>query len=158
MLMSPMSLAFAALFVSAWFSSSCSSDAPEPGTALPAQAAVLESISPSSGPPGTAVVIRGSGFTSTDNDVAFRYPISAQKQQTAYLNGLSSSDTNTLRFSLPDNGGVLLGACAMTQLKPGEACPDIGYELPTGESHIFVINKNGESNSVTFTVSEPGPR
>ena len=104
------------------------------------------------------MVIRGSGFTSTDNDVAFTYPISAHEQQTAYLNEISSSDGKTLRFSLPDNEGVLLGACAMTQLKPPEelqpveACPSIGYQLPTGDSEMFVINKDGESSSVTFTV------
>lgn len=98
------------------------------------------------------MVIRGSGFTSTDNDVAFRYPISAQEQQTAYLNQLSSSDGKTLRFSLPDNEGVLLGACAFSQLKTNEACPSIGYQLPTGDSEVLAINKNGESNSVLFTV------
>jgi hypothetical protein len=147
--MNLVTLAFAALSVSAWLSSACGSD---PGQSETPQGVVIESISPSSGPPGTAVVIRGSGFTSTDNDVAFRYPISAQKQQTAYLNDLSSPDGETLRFSLPDNDNVLLGACAMSQLKPGEACPDIGYQLPTGDSEMFVINENGESNSVLFAV------
>ena len=150
------SLAFAALSASVWLSSSCGSDAPEPSTALPPQTVVLESISPSSGPLGTAVVIRGSGLTPTNNDVGFRNPkIGYGGRNTAYLKELSSPDGKTLRFSLPDNDNVLLGACAFSQLKPNEACPDVGILLPTGDSEMFVINENGESNSVTFAVAGP---
>lgn len=156
--MNLISLAFAALFASVWLAAACASDtAPTQVVTLP-QAVGVESISPSSGPPGTAVVIRGSGFTSTDNNVGFRHAVGAQEQQTAYLNEISSSDGKTLRFSLPDNDNVLLRACAFSQAnppeegEPHEVCPDIGYLLPTGGSEMFVINKDGESSSVTFTV------
>ena len=148
------SIAVAVLSISAsvWLAVACGSDAEQTPVVTAPQAVVVQDISPSSAPPGAAVVIRGSGFTSTDNDVAFRYPISAQRQQTAYLNRVSSSDGKTLRFSLPNNEGVLLGACPLTQLKPDEACDDLGYLLRTGDSDIFVINKHGESNSVLLAV------
>lgn len=142
--------------LSAWLSSACGSDGAQPSSTLSPQAVGIESISPPSGPLGTEVVIRGSGFTSVENDVGFSNPkIDFQGQHTGYLNGLSSPDGRTLRFRLPDNDDVLLSACAFSQLKSNEECPDIGLLLPTGESEVFVINQNGKSNTVTFSVSGP---
>ena|SRR3989344_6517443 len=110
---------------------------------------VLENVSPSSGSIGTEVTIRGSGFTSTSNDIAFTHPeINFQERHTAYLSQLSSLDGKTLKFNLPD----ALGACAYSQLNLNEACPEIGILLPKGVVQISVINKNGTSGSVTFTV------
>ena len=116
-------------------------------------AVVLESISPPSGPMGTKVIIRGSGFTSANNDIAFAHPkINFQGRNTAYLNRLSSPDGTTLSFNIPDNNNVLLGACAFSQLKTNEVCPDIGILLHKGTVQISVVNENGRSNSVKFTV------
>jgi hypothetical protein len=106
---------------------------------------------------GTEVILHGSGFTSTSNDLAITHPeIDFQGQHTGYLNGLSSADGRTLRFNLPDNDDVLLGACAFSQLKADEACPAIGIPLPKGDVEIAIMNKNGRSNSLTFSVSDPG--
>lgn len=141
-------------FVSAWLSVACGSDAGQPGSALPPNTVVLESISPPSGPITTTITMRGSGFTPANNEVGFRNPkINYQGRNTAYLNELSSPDGRTLRFTLPDT----LGACAFSQLATNEACPSIGILLPMGDSEIFVINEIGTSNSVTFTVSGPDP-
>ena len=151
-------VALAALWaaLSAWLSSACGSDNAQPRSTMPPQAVVVESISPSSAPLGTEVVIHGSGFTSANNDVGFGNPkINFGGQHAAYLSGLSSPDGTTLRFRLPDNQRVLLGACALSQLKPGEGCPSIGISLPTGDSEVFVVNQNGRSNSVTLSVSGP---
>lgn len=60
-----------ALAASVWLSSACGSDGAQPSSTLPHQSVVLESISPSSGALGTEVTIRGSGFTSVGDDVAF---------------------------------------------------------------------------------------
>jgi hypothetical protein len=115
---------------------------------------VIENISPAFGSSGEKVVIRGSGFTHANNDVAFTHPaIDFQGRNTAYLSGIFSQDGNTLQFSLPDNDNVLLGACALSQLKSNETCPDIGILLPKGVAQISVVNSNGQSNSVPFTVS-----
>ena len=139
-----------------WLSLACGSDGAQPNPTLPPQGVVVESITPLSGPLGTKVVIHGSGFTSESNDVGFSNPeIGFQGQHTAYLNGISSPDGRTLRFTLPDNDNVLLAACAFSQLKANEACDDIGILLPTGDSEVFVINQIGRSNSVTFSVSGP---
>jgi len=147
--------ALAIAVLTAGLASACGSDGEEVDpTALP-QGVVLASISPSSGPLGVEVVLSGSGFTAENNDVGFVHPeIDFQGQHTGYLNGLSSPDGTTLRFSLPDNDNVLLGACAFSQLGPDEACEAIGLLLPAGGSAIFVVNENGTSNSVFFTVTE----
>ena len=141
----------------AWLSLGCGPDGSRPHPTLPSRAVAIESISPASGPPGTEVVVRGSGFTAIGNDVGFSNPmIGFQGRHTAYLNGLASPDGTTLRFRLPDNDGVLLAACAFSQLKTSEVCPAIGIPLPTGDSDVFVINERGKSNSVTFSVEGPG--
>lgn len=114
---------------------------------------VIENISPPSGFLGAEVTIRGFGFTPTNNDIAFNHKdINFQGRNTAYLNGIPSADGKTLRFNIPDNANVLLSACALSQIKENEACPDIGINLPSGKVRIFVVNKNGISNSVSFTV------
>jgi len=125
------------------------------GAAVPACAEtsgdpMIEEISPLSGPIGTTIVIHGSNFAPADNDVAFTHPeINVQGRKTAYLNHIPSSDGNTLSFSLPD----ALGACAYSRLSD-EACPEIGIVLPQGAVQLSVVNTNGVSNSVTFTVEE----
>ena len=112
------------------------------------QAAVrIESISPSSGTIGTEVIIHGSGFDPADNDIAFtNEDINFGGNNTAYVNGLASSDGSTLLFDLPD----LLSACAFSQMKAGEACPLIGLPLPAGDLAVAVVNRNGSSNTLGF--------
>ncbi len=107
---------------------------------------VIVSISPTSGTIGTEITIYGQGFTGY-NDIAFTHPdIKWGESNTAYLDGVASSDGRTLRFTLPD----ILGACAFSQMKPGEACPSVGLPMPVGRIQIAVVHRNGISNSVTF--------
>lgn len=144
-------VAFAAL--SGWLLA-CNSNGEQPRSTLTPQAVVVESISPSSARVGADVVVRGSGFTATNNDVAFStQQIDFQGRHAAYLNGVASPDGKTLRFRLPDNENVLLSACAFSQLKTNEACPAIGMLLPAGDVEVSVINDNGTSNSVAFSVT-----
>ncbi len=110
---------------------------------------IIESISPSSGSIGEEITIQGFGFTPKNNDIAFTSDkINFRGKNTAYLNGISSKDGKTLRFNLP----AVLEACAFSQMKENEACPTIGILLPKGNVQIFVLNENGISNKVTFTV------
>lgn len=130
---------------------------PAPDATTPGRDVVIDSISPSGGPLGSEAVLHGSGFTPEENDIGFTHPeIDFQGQDTGYLNGVSSPDDETLRFNLPDNDGVLLSACAFSQLGPDGACPAIGIFLPLGETEVFVVNERGESNRVTFSVSDDG--
>ena len=113
---------------------------------------VLESISPSSGAIGVEVTLHGSGFTAEGNDVGFRNEqIEFAGRHVGYVGPLRSPDGRTIRFTLTDT----LGACAFSQLATNEACPGIGLPLPPGPSEVFVVNSTGESEGVTFTVTEP---
>lgn len=110
---------------------------------------IIESIAPSSGSLGTEVAIQGSGFTLDNNDIGFAHKdINFQGSNTAFINDVTSPDGKTLRFTLP----YLLGACAISKVPPNAACPDIGLVLSKGDTQIFVVNKNGTSNRVAFTV------
>jgi hypothetical protein len=99
----------------------------------------IESISPASGTIGQEVVIRGSGFDRSENDIGF----TLGSGRTAYQDGIPSPDGATLRFELQD----LLGACAMSRT---EFCFAIGFPLPIGELNVAVFNANGTSNTVSF--------
>jgi len=119
------------------------------GSPPPPGLVTIENISPSSGSIGTQIIIGGSGFSTNDNDIAFTHPaINFQGRTTAYVNHVASQDGKTLSFNLPN----ALGACAYSRLNQNEACPEIGILLPKGVAQISVVNKNGISNSLTFTV------
>ncbi len=110
----------------------------------------IKNISPASGLVGTKIIINGFGFHPTDNDIAFLSPETywQGRNRPAYVNYIPSQDGTTLSFNLPE----LLGACAMSLLGEGEGCPDFGITLPEGVVQISVVNRNGESNSLPFTV------
>ena len=98
----------------------------------------ISSLQPNSGPVGTLVTIIGSGFTETGNTV---------KVGAGYIRNLNSLN-NTIEFVVPDG----LGICNPYSLAP---CPLIGAYPPVrpGEYLVSVINVNGQSNSVVFTVT-----
>ena len=53
----------------------------------------ITAVSPTSGPIGTLVTVRGTGFAAQNNAVKFGR---------GYIRGLSSSDGTTIRFSVPE--------------------------------------------------------
>lgn len=115
----------------------------------------ITAIQPDSGTVGTKVVITGTGFTAKDNNVAFRlYPEDSNNSfKVGYINYLKSYDGKTIEFVIPE----LLGACAfpLPETTPVTACPAIGilFKSETQTYPLFVVNQNGTSNSVNFTVS-----
>ncbi len=112
-------------------------------------------IQPDAGTIGTKVVITGRGFTAKGNNVAFRlYPDDSNRTfKVGYINNLISRDGKAIEFIIPE----LLGACAfpLPVTTPVMGCPDIGLNFKPGTQTypVFVVNQNGTSNSVNFTVS-----
>jgi len=106
---------------------------------------------------GTKVVITGTGFTAKDNNVAFRLKPgnSSNPFKIGYINNLVSHDGRIIEFVMPE----LLGVCAfpLPETTPVTVCPDIGIFFKAGEKTqtypVFIVNQNGTSNSVNFTVS-----
>ncbi len=86
---------------------------------------------PRSGPVGADVTLSGSGFTPLGNTVRFG---------PGYLEGLESRDGSALSFTVPD-GYNLPYAGAFPPVQPGP-------------HEVRVVNANGTSNSVVFTVIE----
>lgn len=116
----------------------------------------ITAIQPDAGTIGTKVVITGTGFTARDNNVAFRRapedaPI--EGYQVGYINNLISSDGRTIEFEIPE----LLGACAfpLPETNPVTVCPTVGIPFKPGTQTypVFVVNQNGTSNNVNFTLS-----
>ncbi len=115
----------------------------------------ITAIQPDAGTIGTKVVITGTGFTAKDNNVAFRlYPEDSNNSfKVGYINYLKSYDGKTIEFVIPE----LLGACAfpLPETIPVTGCPMIGLLFKPGTQTypLFIVNQNGTSNSVNFTVS-----
>jgi len=114
------------------------------------------SIQPDFGTIGTKVVIKGTGFTAKDNNVALRLKPenSSNPFKIGYINNLVSHDGRIIEFEMPE----LLGVCAfpLPETTPVTVCPDIGIFFKAGEKTqtypVFIVNQNGTSNCVSFTV------
>jgi len=101
----------------------------------------IQTIEPSTGAIGDKITIRGTGFTASGNDIAFTH-----QDLTSYESRLSSSDGKIIHLTVPE----MTGACPRSIAR---GCLDIGYSLPKKTLQLSVINKNGESNKVAFTVT-----
>lgn len=115
--------------------------APGPTPPRPTVGAPLMSkISPSAGPVGTVITISGSRFNSTANIVHFG---------SSYTNTLNSPDGTTLQFTVPNDLGC------PDAISVGSACV-YGSSFPVlpGKYGLWVTNVNGQSKTVTFTVTK----
>src|SRR3989344_976811 len=103
-----------------------------------AQPSVI-SLSPTSGPVGTNITITGTGFTSTGNAVNFG---------SGLIPNLTSPDGKTIIFTLP---GILNPACYYSDPR----CLMPAFSVSVGAYQVSVKNANGQSNQITFTVTQP---
>jgi len=93
---------------------------------------VIDRIIPGAGPVGTPVTISGASFTARGNTVQFG---------PGHLEDVASPDGRTLPFVVPD-GYTLPYGLAFPPVRPG---PHV----------VRVVNPNGTSNEVVFTVTRP---
>ncbi len=120
-----------------------------------AGAPAISAIQPDFGTIGTKAVITGASLTARDNNVAFRLESEDSNEtfKVGYINNLVSRDGSTIEFVIPE----LLGACAfpLPVTTPAMVCPAIGIPFKPGTQtyRVFIVNQNGMSNSVNFTVS-----
>jgi hypothetical protein len=107
----------------------------------PSRTPTVATVAPASGSVGTAVVVTGEGFTSSTNTIRFG---------AGYINGLSSSDGVTLHFTVPEGQNL----CPPAEgLSPASTpCPGAYPRVTPGSYSISVMNANGTSNGLTFTV------
>jgi hypothetical protein len=91
------------------------------------------SLSPTKGPIGIVVVIRGRNFTLENNVIEFK-----GEKDFAAGSPVRSKKGTSLQFRLTP--------CPSYQLQ----CP--GVYVPLGIYHVTVINAEGESNSVNFSL------
>jgi uncharacterized membrane protein len=101
----------------------------------------LVALSPTSGSVGTEVAVTGYGFTPSHNAIRFG---------AGYINGLNSADGVTLRFTVPEGQNL----CPPTDAHSPAVvpCPGAYPRVTPGSYSISVLNTNGTSNSLTFTV------
>jgi hypothetical protein len=101
-------------------------------------APTISSLAPAQGPVRVLITIRGSGFTSTGNDVHF-----------GKLGGtpnLPSVDGKTVAYVIPWS----LNPC--TFRPANKPCPQFRPVVKPGNYEIYIVNANGTSNAATFTV------
>jgi hypothetical protein len=101
----------------------------------------VAALSPTSGSVGTDVTITGYGFTLSNNTVRFG---------AGYINSLNSADRVTLHFTVPDG----LNLCPPTDAhsRAVAPCPGAYPRVTPGSYSVSVLNANGGSNGLPFTV------
>lgn len=106
---------------------------------LKQSAPVIDHISPMEASVGAEISITGSGFTPTENSLQFG-------ADSAYIHNLVSSDGRTMSFTLPE----FFDTCS----SDGSMCAEfLNSPLPGQMYEITVINANGTSNAMNFTVA-----
>ncbi len=105
------------------------------GTTTATSTAVITALSPTQGAVGSTVTITGSGFT--DSNVVL---------MNGDVAGLNVAPVNgTLTFTVPTSMGPYC--------KIGYACPMMAILVTKGTYNVTVLNANGTSNTIPFTVT-----
>jgi hypothetical protein len=129
-------------------SSGCSSPL-EPSQSGNDTSITITSLSPSTGPIGTHVIVRGSGFTAADNTVSFTaMQIDGETpNEPSVIAGLASADHATVDFDV-----LALWRPRCSYLAQGP-CPFARIPTAPGTYRVTVSNASGTSNGMTFTVT-----
>jgi hypothetical protein len=127
-------------------------NANQTGCGIGESAAKLYSVSPTSGPTGTVVSIRGFGFSKTNtillsgNVAAREVPITSSVAIACTTDPSCHGGINqTITFTVPDS---IAPYCP-----PGSMCPMYMRVVTPGEYTISVRNDAGESNTLPFTIT-----
>ncbi|MEK7518015.1 MAG: hypothetical protein AAB583_05720 [Patescibacteria group bacterium] len=105
------------------------------------QAPSIERIVPNEAPIGAEVSVIGSGFTPTKNSIQFGYG----ELLDTIDNNLTSSDGKRITFTLPSG----FSGCN------AKGCFDVATRPVPGQTYeVAVVNANGTSNRVKFTVAK----
>ncbi len=114
------------------------------GTLSCIQVPTIISLQPTSGKVDSNVTITGSGFTATGNKIKFG-DLGSEGNPSYSLN---SSDGKTLVFTVPSSNYLSCWTATPACLAPA-------YLTQPGIYEVSVINANGTSKSVNFTVTAP---
>lgn len=106
-------------------------------------APVISGIAPQSGPVGTSVTISGSGF-STDSQVNF----GSLGKISGVISGSAGSNLgNSFTFTIPEQIYVASGCDSRYS-----TCAQAVVEVAPGVYPLSIVNANGTSNTINFTV------
>lgn len=111
---------------------------------------IITSISPYQGPVGTAVTIKGTGFTSTGNKVNFADTVAASN--------LKSQDSTSIVFTVPATPCLVGQACPVSVTNVNGASNSVAYLLTQIQKPITIVAPNGgeafiqtKANAISWT-------
>ena len=116
-------------------------------TSLPSSILHISELLPSSGAIGAVVTVHGGGFTPQNNYIHFGV---------AYIGSYPSNNGTTLQFTIPVSA---TGGCNRPDFskEPRVHCMAVLEQITKPQPYyVSVINENGESNVLTFTVTSSG--
>jgi IPT/TIG domain len=129
---------------------SCNYSPASPTSDGSAAGPMLVSLSPSSGPTGTRVVVRGSGFSPSGNTISFAAMTldnpSEMPNEPSVIPDLASTD-GAITFNVPS---LWRPACSYAAQGP---CPFARIPTTPGTYRMSVMNAAGTSNAVMFSVT-----
>ena len=120
------------------------------GIIVPKKTPTISSISPESGVVGGEVTISGSGFTATGNRIKFR---NTNSENNSKYN-LNSNNIVCFRYPCPNSITFTVPSTYYVPcLESTPSCAIATRMIQPGAYSVSVINANGTSNAVNFTVN-----
>ncbi len=116
-------------------------------------APIITSISPQSGAVGTTITLTGTGFTN------YSYQVDGGTNNRIVFGSLGS-ENNPVYDLIPNSGGSLTfkvpegNYMSCWNPKTGPACRVPSYLTQPGQYDVSIINANGQSNKVSFIVTD----